>query len=328
MTFSRRRFLHLAAGACTATVAVGPRMAWAQTYPMRPVRVIVPWAAGGPTDVFARLATQKLSERLGKQFYVENIPGANGNIGTGQAAKAAPDGHTMLMTVNSFVISPSFFDKVPYDPYKDFEPVTLAVDSTNVLVVNSSVPATTVKELIALIRANPSKYSFALGGGGGPSYLAGESMRLLLGLDIVQVPYNGGGPVIAAMVAGHAPISFATLAPAAPHIQAGNLRALAVMSKTRAQSLLTVPTIAEAGYPEIKGDAWVGVFVPARTPKQIVNLLNREIASFVTLTDIKDRLAAVGFEPVANTPEEFADRIKDDFEVWGKLIRAVHLNAG
>jgi tripartite-type tricarboxylate transporter receptor subunit TctC len=326
MTFSRRRFLHLAAGA--AAVAVGPRMAWAQTYPVRPVRVIVPFAAGGPTDVFARLAAQRLSERLGKQFYVENIPGAGGNIGTGQAAKAAPDGHTMLMTVNSFVIGPSFFDKVPYDPYKDFEPVTLAVDSTNVLVVNASVPATTVREVIALIRANPGKYNFASAGGGTPSYLSGESLRLSLGLDIVQVPYGGGGPAIAAVVAGHAPISFVALAPAAPHIQAGNLRALAVMSKTRAQSLPAVPTIAEAGYPEIKGDAWVGVFVPAGTPKQIVTLLNREIASFVTLTDMKDRLAALGFEPVVNTPEEFADRINEDFEAWGKLIRAANLKAG
>ena len=234
----------------------------------------------------------------------------------------------MLMTVNSFVIGPSFFDKVPYDPYKDFEPVTLAVDSTNVLVVNSSVPATTVKELIALIRANPGKYNFASAGGGTPSYLAGESLRLSLGLDIVQVPYGGGGPAIAAVVAGHAPISFAALAPAAPHIQAGNLRALAVMSKTRAQSLPAVPTIAEAGYPEIKGDAWVGVFVPAGTPKQIVDLLNREIARIVTLTDMKDRLVALGFEPVVNTPEEFADRIKEDFETWGKLIRAIALKAG
>src|SRR5258706_7235257 len=326
MKLPRRRFLRLAAGA--VAVPALSRVALAQTYPTRAVRVIVPFAPSGTTDIFARLAAQKLSERLGKQFYVENIPGASGNIGTGQAAKAAPDGHTILMTVNSFVISPSFFDKVPYDPYKDFEPVTLAVDSTNVLVVNSSVPATTVKELIALIRANPGKYSFAHGGGGGPGYLAGESMRLLLGLDIVQVPYNGGGPVTAALVAGHAPISFAALAPAAPHIPAGNLRALSVMSKTRAQSLLAVPTIAEAGYPEIKGDAWVGVFVPAGTPKQIVTLLNREIASFVTLTDMKDRLAALGFEPVVNTPEEFADRINEDFEAWGKLIRAANLKAG
>jgi tripartite-type tricarboxylate transporter receptor subunit TctC len=234
----------------------------------------------------------------------------------------------MLITVNSFIINPSFFDKVPYDPFKDFEPVTLAVDSTNVLVVNSSVQATTVKELIALIRADPGKYTLASTGGGQATHLAGESLRLSQSLDIVQVPYNGGGPATAAVVAGHTPIAIVALAAAAPHIQAGSLRALAVMSKTRSLGLPAVPTIAEAGYPEIKGDSWVGVLVPAGTPKQIVTLLNREIASFVTLMDMKDRLAALGFEPVVNTPEEFADRIKDDFETWGKLIRAANLKAG
>jgi tripartite-type tricarboxylate transporter receptor subunit TctC len=322
MALQRRKFLGLAAGA--ATMPAVSLIAWAQTYPMRPVRVIVPYAAGGPTDVFARLATQRLSERLGKQFYVENIPGGGANIGTGQAAKAAPDGHTILVTTNSFVINPSFFDKVPYDPQKDFEPVILAVASTNVLVVNASVVATTAKELIDLIRANPGKYTFASTGTGQVSYLAGESLRLSQGLDIVQVPYNGGGPATAAVVAGHTPITIVALAAAAPNIQAGKLRALAVMSKTRSQGLPSVPTIAEAGYPEIKGDGWLGVFVPARTPKPIIAVLSREIASIVTLT-VKDKLPALGFEPVANTPEEFADRIKEDFETWGKLIRTAHL---
>jgi tripartite-type tricarboxylate transporter receptor subunit TctC len=326
MKFVRRQFLHLAAGA--AAMPAVSRIACAQTYPTRPVRVIVPFAAGGPTDVFARLATPRLGERLGKQFYVENIPGGSANIGTGQAAKATPDGHTVLITTSSFVVNPSFFDKVPYDPRKDFEPVILAVVSTNVLVVNSSMPATTVKELVALIRANPGKYSYASTGVGQPSTLAGESLRLSLGLNIVQVPYNGGGPATAAVVAGHSPIAIAALAAAAPHIQAGSLRALAVMNRARSLGLPAVPTIAEAGYPEIKGDSWVGVLMPAGTPRQIVTLLNREIASFVTLMDMNDRLTALGFEPVANTPEEFADRIKDDFQTWGKLIRAANLKAG
>jgi tripartite-type tricarboxylate transporter receptor subunit TctC len=168
------------------------------------------------------------------------------------------------------------------------------------------VPATTVKELVALIRANPGKYSFASTGVGQPSTLAGESLRLSLGLDIVQVPYNGGGPATAAVVAGHTPITIAALAAAAPHIQAGKLRALAVMSKTRSLGLPAVPTIAEAGYPEIKGDSWVGVLMPAGTPRQIVTLLNREIASFVTLMEMRDRLAALGFEPVA----KYAGRVR------------------
>jgi tripartite-type tricarboxylate transporter receptor subunit TctC len=326
MKLSRRQSLHLAAGA--AALPAVSRIARAQTYPSRPVRVIVPFGPSGPTDVFARLVTQKLSERLGKQFYVENIPGAGGNIGTGQAARAAPDGHTMLMTVNSYVINPSFFDKAPYDPYKDFEPVTLAVAYTYVLTVNSSVPAKTVKELVALIRPNPGKYNFASTGVGQGAHLAGENLRLSLGLDIVQVPYNGGGPATAAVVAGHVQIGIVAFAAAAPHIQAGNLRALAVMSETRTQSLPDVPTMAEAGYPGIKGDSWVGVLMPARTPNEIITLLNREIARIITLADMKERLAALGFEPVTSTPEEFGDRIKVDLETWGKLIRAANLKPG
>jgi tripartite-type tricarboxylate transporter receptor subunit TctC len=321
MKLRRRQFLHLAAGA--AALPALSRVARTQTYPTRPVRVIVPFAAGGPTDLFARLVTQRLGERLGKQFYVENVPAGGANIGTGQAAKATPDGHTVLMTTNAFVINPSFYDKVPYDQYRDFEPVTLAAAFTTVLLVNSSVPATTVKELAALIRANPGKYTFAASTVLG--HLAGESLRLSLGVDIVQVPYNGAGPATAAVIAGHIPITVAALAAAAPHIQAGNLRALAVMSKTRSLGLPAVPTIAEAGYPEIKGDSWLGVLMPAGTPKQIISLLNREIAMIITRTDMKDRLPELGFEPVVNTPEQFADQIKEDFETWGKLIRAANL---
>jgi tripartite-type tricarboxylate transporter receptor subunit TctC len=325
MNLPRRRFLQVAAG---AALPAASRIAGAQTYPTRRVRVIVPFGTGGPTDVFARLVTQKLSERLGKQFYVENIPGAAGNIGTGQAARAAPDGHTILITVNTYVINPSFFAKVPYDPYKSFEPVTLAVASTNVLVVNSSVPAKTVKELIGLIRASPGKYNFASGGVGTPDYLAGENLRLSLGLDIAQVPYSGGGPATAAVVAGHVPIGTSlAFAAAAPHIQAGNLRALAVMSETRSQSLPDVPTMAEAGYPEIKADNWVGVLMPAGTPKEIITLLHREIARIIALADMKERLAAQGFEPVASTPEQFAEQIKIDFEAWAKVIRAAGIKA-
>jgi len=174
-------------------------------------------------------------------------------------------------------------------------------------------------------KSSPGKYSFASTGVGQSTTLAGESLRLSLGLNIVQVPYNGGGPATAAVVAGHTPVAIVGLAAAAPHIQAGSLRALAVMNKARSQGLPDAPTIAEAGYPETKGDSWVGVFMPARTPKPIITLLNREIASILTLADMKDSLPALGFEPVTNTPEEFADRIKEDFEAWGKLIRTAHL---
>jgi tripartite-type tricarboxylate transporter receptor subunit TctC len=323
MKLPRRQFLHLAAGA--ATLPAMWRLARAQAYPERAVRVIVPFPPGGATDVFTRLAAQKLSERLGKQFYVDNIGGASGNIAVGQAAKARPDGYTMLFAFSSYVTNPTLFKKVPYDPYKDFEPVTLAVVSTTVLSVNPSVPAKTVKDLVALIRANPGKYSFATGGVGTQPHLAGEQLRLSLGLDLVHVPFTGGGPAVASVVAGHTPIGFNVLTPVVPHIKDGKLRALAVTSETRSGSLPDVPTMAEAGYPDIEGDSWVGVLVSSGTPKEIIASVHREIVKILALPDMKEQLATLGFDVVASTPEEFAHRIKVEIEVWGKVIRAANI---
>jgi tripartite-type tricarboxylate transporter receptor subunit TctC len=325
MKLPRRRFLHLAAGA--AALPATSRIAGAQTYPTKPVRVIVPYAAGGPTDIFARLTAQKLSEHFGKQFYVENIAGATGNIGTGQAAKASPDGNTILVAYSSYVVNPSLFAKIPYDPYNDFDPVTLAVTSTTVLVVNPSVPAKTVNELLALIRANPGKYNYAHGGVSAATQLAGEQFRLSLGLDLVPIPFNGGGPATAAVVAGHTPMSFAALTPAAPQIKEGNLRALAVTSKTRSQTLPNVPTMVETGHPQIEGDSWVGVLVPAGAPKDIIALLNREIINAIEQPDMKERLPTLGFEAVGSTPEQFAKQIKFEIETWGRVIRAANIKA-
>jgi len=320
----RRRFLRLAGAAALAAVA---RIARAQTYPARPVRVIVPFAPGGTVDVFARVTAQKLGEQLGKQFYVENIAGATGNIGVGQAAKAPPDGHTLLFAFSSYVVNPSLFARVPYDPAKDFEPVTLAVASPHVLTVNPSVPAKSVTELVALIRANPGKYSFASGGTGTQAHLLGEQFRLSLGLDLVHVPFNGAGPAIASVVAGHAPIGFSTLASAAAQITDGQVRALAVASKARSQLLPALATMTEAGYPNIEGDGWVGVLVPAGTPKEIIVLLHREIAAIIAMADMKARLPTLGFDPVASTPEQFAERIKIELETWARVIRAANIKA-
>jgi tripartite-type tricarboxylate transporter receptor subunit TctC len=325
MKLPRRQFLHLAAGG--AALAAMSRIARAQAYPARPVRAIVAFAPGGVTDTFARLMAQKLGEHLGKQFYVENITGATGNIGTGRAAKAAPDGYTLLFAFSSYVVNPTLFDKVPYDPYKDFEPVTLAVASTTVLTVHPSVPANTVKDLVALIRANPGKYSYSSAGAGTQAHLAGEQFRLSLGLDLVHVPFNGGGPAIAAVVGGHTPIGFSSPAASIPQIKEGNVRALAITSKMRSQILPDVPTMAEAGYPEIEGDSWVGVLVPAGTPKDIISLLNREVVEIIALPDMKARLGELGYDPVASTPEEFAIRIKAEIETWAKVIRAAHIKA-
>jgi tripartite-type tricarboxylate transporter receptor subunit TctC len=325
MKIRRRRFLHLAAGA--ATLSSAPRIAWAQTYPARPVRLIVAFAPGGVTDTFARLMGQKLGERLGQQFFVENITGATGNIGTGLAAKAAPDGYTLLFAFSSYVVNPTLFNKIPYDPYKDFEPVTLAVTSTTVVTIHPSVPAKTVKDLIAVIRANPGKYSYASAGAGTQAHLAGEQFRLSLGLDLVHVPFNGGGPAIAAVVGGHTPIGFSSPAASIPQIKEGNVRALAITSKTRSQILPDVPTMTEAGYPEIEGDSWVGVLVPAGTSKDIINLLHREIVRIIALPDMKARLGELGYDPIASTPQEFAIRIKVEIENWAKVIRAANIKA-
>jgi tripartite-type tricarboxylate transporter receptor subunit TctC len=323
--FSRR--LSLRTASFLLAVLALPQAALAQGYPARPVRMIVGFAPGGPTDVFARLLAQKLSENLGKQFFVENITGGTGNIATGQAAKAVPDGYTLMIAFSSHVVNPTLFERVPYDPYKDFEPVTLAVSSTTVLTVNPSVPARNVAELVALIRSGSVKYSFASGGTGAQPHLAGEQFRLSLGLDLVHVPFNGGGPAIAAVVAGHTPIGFNALTPALPQIKDGKLRALAVTSKARSQILPDVPTMTEAGYPDIEGDSWVGVLVPTGTPKPIVTLLHGEITRIIADPEMKERLATVGFEPVMSTPEEFGSRIRIEIERWGKVIRAANIKA-
>jgi tripartite-type tricarboxylate transporter receptor subunit TctC len=325
MKFPRRQFLHLTTGA-VALSAVS-RIATAQTYPERPVRVIVPFPPGGATDVFARPVAQKLSEQLGKQFYVDNVGGASGNIGMGQAARAKPDGYTILFAFSSYVTNPSLFNKVPYDPYKDFQPVTLAVAAPTVLSVNPSVPAKTLQELVALIRANPGKYSFASGGVGTQPHLVGEQLRLSLALDLVHVPFSGGGPTVASLIAGHTPIGVNVVTPLVPHIKDGTLRALAVASKTRTQSLPDVPTMAEAGYPDIEGESWVGVLVPAGTPEPIITALHSAIVKILALPELKESLTALGYEVVASTPEEFAKRIKFEIETWGKVIRAANIKA-
>ena len=319
MTLTRRQVLY--ASGATLAAAVSPRLAAAQSYPARPVRIIVPFAAGGPNDLVARLIAQGLSDRLGKQFYVENIGGAGGNVGTGQASRAAPDGYTILMVAPSFAANPTLFDSVPYDPHKSFDAVTVAATAPTVLTVHPSVPATTVTELIGAIKATPGKYSYASPGTGTPPHLLGELFRLSLQLDVVHVPFSSGGLALGSTVAGHTPISFGALPPAVPHIKEGKLRALAVTSNTPSAALADVPSIAQAGYPDIAGDIWTAVLVPAGTPKDITELLQGEIARLIALPDVKDRMASMGFQPVGNTPDECAVHIKAEASKWAKVIR-------
>jgi tripartite-type tricarboxylate transporter receptor subunit TctC len=317
---------HIIAGlAAIALALISAGAATAQTYPARSVRAIVAFAPGGVTDTVTRLIAQKLSENLGQQFYVDNLPGATGNTGTAQAAKAAPDGYTLLFAFSSYVVNPTLFDKIPYDADKDFDPVTLAVTSTTVLTVNPMVPATTVKDLVALIKANPGKYSYSTAGAGTQAHLAGEQFRLLLGLDLVHVPFGGGSPAIAAVVGGHTPIGFTSPAASIAQIKQGNLRALAITGDKRSQILPDVPTLGEVGYPEIVGDSWVGVLAPAGTRKDIIGVIQREIAKIIAVPAMQARLMELGTEPVASTPDEFGTRIKAEIATWAKVIRAAHI---
>ena len=317
MTLDRRCFVQLAGAATLAA----PRIAWADTYPSRAVRVIVPFGPGGPNDLFARLIAPRLSMQLGAQFYVENVGGAGGNIGTARVAQATPDGYTLLCNGANFVVNPALYAAVPYDPFKQFDPVTMAASSPAVLTVHPSVPAQSVKELVELIKAGPNKYSYASPGTGTPPQLVGELFRLSLKLDLVHVPYKGGGEAIASTLANQTPISFGAMAPAVPLVQSGRLRALAVATKTRSHALPDVPTMTESGYPEIEGESWFTIVAPSGTPKEIIALLNREIAKGLAIPEVKERLTVLGFESIASSPEDCAAQFKRDAVKWAKVIR-------
>lgn len=309
---------------CAQLLLSGACLAQASGYPDHPVKIIVPFAPAGPTDVSARLIAQKLSEQLKQQFFIENQGGAGGNLGMGNAAKAAPDGYTILFVSSSYVVNPSLYAKVPYDPYKDFLPVTMAGDAPNLLSVHPSVPAKNVKELVGLIKAG--KYNnFAHAGVGTTPHLSGELFRLTFGLDLSAIPFPGAGPAIQSAVGGHTPILFSSLPPAVPMIKDGKLRALAVSSRKRAEVLPDVPTFAEEGLADQEADTFQAVLVPAGTPKEIVALLHREIVKAVASPEVKERFAMLGFDAVANTPEEFAAQIKVEIPKWGKVIKAANI---
>jgi tripartite-type tricarboxylate transporter receptor subunit TctC len=299
--------------------------ATAQGYPNRPVRVVVGFPAGGPTDVIARMVAQKLSDALGQQFFVENIGGAGGNTASGQVARATPDGYTIMAISTGFVVNPSLYAKVPYDPIKDFAAVTLVAVSPNVVVVNPSVPAKSLPELVKLIKDNPGKYSFAGPGVGSTPHLGGELFRLAFNLDLVHVPFTGAAPAVQSTVGGHTPIAFTALPSSLAAIQAGQVRALGVAATERAPGIPDVPTYAEQGIKDQDADTITGLVAPAGTPKAIVDLLHREIAKAVAQPDVKERLMALGFKPVANTPDEFAARITLEIEKWGKVVHDAKL---
>jgi tripartite-type tricarboxylate transporter receptor subunit TctC len=299
----------------------------AETWPARPVKVIVGFAPGGPTDLFARLIAQKLSEQSGQSFYVENVGGAGGNVGAARAAQSPPDGYTMLVTGGNITNNPFLYSHVPYDPIKDFDAVTVGAATPVVLTINPSVPAQSVKDLVALIKSGSGKYSYASPGTGTPPQLVGALFQHSLDLDLVHVPFGGGGPAVVATVAGNTPISFGALAPAVPLIKDGKLRALAVTGNARSPTLPDVPTMAEAGFPEVEGVTWTAVVVPAGTPKEITTKLHRLIVDSLTQGEVKQRLAAMAYVPIGNSPEECTDFFKAEMAKWSKVIKDAGLRA-
>jgi len=325
MKLPRRRFLQLAAGA--AVLPALPRSGWTQAYPARPIRLIVPFAPGGQLDAVARIFAHQMSERLGRQCVVENVTGGGGTIGVGRAAQAARDGYTILVGDTGFALIPHLHPKVSFNPFSDFDPVSVAVTTTQVLTVTPTMPVKTVRELVDLVKQNPGKYSYATPGIGTPGHMTAELFRLSLGLDMINVPFNGAGPAIASTIGGHTPIAFGSPASTITQVNDGKLRALAVATRARLAALPAVPTMAEAGFPDVEGDFWVGLFVPTGTPADIVALLSREVGDIVAIPDVKQRLASLGFEPVALKPQESTARLKSDSDKWAKVIQGAGIKA-
>ena len=299
----------------------------AAAWPDHPVKVIVGFTPGGPTDLVARLVAQKLTEQTAKNFYVENVPGAGGNVGAVKAAQSAPDGYTILVTGGNITNNPFLYAHAGYDPLKDFDAVSVVAATPVVLAIHPSVPAKTVKELVDWIRANPGKESYASPGTGTPPQLTGALFVHALNLDLVHVPFNGGGSAVEATVGNHTPISFGAMAPAVPLIKSGDLRALAVTGKERSPALPDVPTMAESGFPEVEGATWTAVAVPAGTPKEIIAQLHDMIVKSLGQPDVKDKLAAMAYAPIGNSPEECEAFFKSEMAKWGKVIQDAGLKA-
>jgi tripartite-type tricarboxylate transporter receptor subunit TctC len=320
---ARRQVLQVVATAPLLALPLG--RAAAQAYPTRPVRVIVTTGPGGQGDTTARLVAAKLTESLGQSFYIENMPGGGGNIAMAATARAAPDGYTLLAATSNIVTNISLYPKISYDPYKDFAPISLMCSSPHVLVVHPSIPAQTVNELVALAKASPGKYSYASAGRGTPAHLAGELFKLTFGVDITHVPFNGGGPATASALGGHVPISVSAVPTAVTYIRAGNLRALGMFSSKRSSALPDVPTMMEASGHDLPADIVTGFAAPAGTPQPIIEFLHRETVKVLSMPDTRDRLATMGFDPVASTPEEFAQWIRTEIVRWGKVIRDANI---
>jgi tripartite-type tricarboxylate transporter receptor subunit TctC len=325
MKFPRRTFMHLAAGA--AALPAVPHGAWAQAYPSRqPVRIVVGFPPGGATDIMARLMGDWLTERLGQQFLVENKPGASGNIGVEIVAKAPADGYTLLTVVTPVAINPALFSNLPFDFMRDIAPVIYLARLAYVVVVNPSVPATTLPELIAYAKANPGKINYGSAGAGTPQNITCELFKMMSGVNLVHVPYKGGAPAVADLIAGHVQVVFAPVSEAIPHIKAGKLRALAVTPAKRLDVFPDVPSVGEF-LPGYEATGFAGIGAPKATPAAIIDMLNKELNAGLASPKIKARIEELGGTVVGGTPAEFGKIISDATEKWAKVIKFAGIKA-
>jgi len=312
----------------TATALVqGIGAATAQTYPVKPIRVVVPFPAGGGIDTVARILTPKLTESLGQPAVVDNRVGASGTIGTEAVSKAPPDGYTLLATFASHAQNASLYPKLGYDTVKDFAPITLIATVPNILVVNPSLPVKTVKDLIALAKKHPGEILYASIGNGTPAHLSAELFNSMAGIRMTHIAYKGAAPSIVALISGETQLTFTTVLVAMPHVKSGRLRALGVASLKRAAVLPDIPTIDEAGVRGYESNAWYGLLAPAKTPAAIIEQLHRETVKALQLADVRDNLKAQGAEPVGSTPREFAALINAEIEKWRKVVVATGAKA-
>jgi tripartite-type tricarboxylate transporter receptor subunit TctC len=313
-----------------ATMALGLLAggAQAQTYPSKPIRLVVPFPPGGTTDILARTVGQKMTENWGQPVVIDNRPGAGGNIGSDLVAKAAPDGYTLLMaTISTHAINVSLYKNLPFDSVRDFAPVSRIGTLPNILIVHPSVPVKSVKELIELAKSKPGELNFASSGVGTSLHLSGELFNSMAGVKLVHVPYKGSSPALADLLGGQVKIMFDNLPSALPHVKAGKLKPLAVTSAKRATVLPEVPTVMESGLPGFEVTSWFAIFVPAKTPTEIVAKLNGEIVKILNSGDVKEKLAQIGVDPAPTTPEALAAFAKAETEKWGKVVKATGASA-
>jgi len=318
-TVARRAFL-LGASCIAMTALAAQGAALADSYPSKPVKIIIPFPAGGVTDIAGRMIAQRLSEKLGQQFFIENVGGAGGNIGMEKVAHAPGDGYTVLLSSSSVTVNPSLYAKMPFDVEKDLIPVTKAGGSPNSWLVNPGFPAKTMKELVELFKKEPGKYSVGSPGAGTTPSLSIEQLKFDLNVNFVTVPFAGGGPMTQSLLGGHVPISCGAIGNSVALIKEGKIRALGITAKTRLETLPDIPTLDEMGIKDMEAETITGVFVPAGTPMDIVNLLQKEIAAIVKSPDIKARLLELGIVPEGDTPASFAAYVKADIAKWKRVI--------